>query len=241
MPLAARFRLAIPPFREGQHGAWTLRRDRRPRPIFGYFSGPGVVLDTWILSRNGQIWMATTPQELESQYFPVQAARGHTLIGGLGLGIALFNIARKPEVSRVTVVERDAEVLELFAALAAPTTWEGWEKVALVHADAKTYAPDTPVDLLYVDIWPLLAAREALADTQTIQRRVQAARVAWWGQELDFIAWCAARGLAPPPTLEDSRAFAAWTGLPLIETDNPEYPLLAYRAAQHSLLSHRIL
>jgi predicted membrane-bound spermidine synthase len=61
--------------------------------------------------------MSLSPVEVESLAPHVPHMRGHVVIAGLGMGLALYNALRRPAVWRVTVVERDPEVIALFDAI----------------------------------------------------------------------------------------------------------------------------
>jgi hypothetical protein len=151
------------------------------------------------------------------------------------MGALLYNILAREEVTQVTVVERDPEVFELLHQIASPTSWSGWEKVRIVFADALEWKPDEHVDYLTVDIWPKLGDYNLRPDGQRIQANVRADQVALWGQELDFITFLAHQGYEPPPTLEQYREYIEAIGIPLIESDNPDYPLYCMKAGNNAL------
>lgn len=99
------------------------------------------------------LMMSDTPMERTSNYGVVQNARGHVLIAGLGLGMILHPILAKPEVTRVTVVEKYEDV----AKLVGPTL-PHQDKLDLVVGDILTWAPPkgTKYDTIYFDIWPTI-------------------------------------------------------------------------------------
>jgi len=78
---------------------------------------------------------------------------------------------------RVTVVERDGDVIELFAATGvlnqAPP--EIGAKIVIVQADAREWRPDEPVDFLYADIWRTIADADTLADVACMRKQVRPA------------------------------------------------------------------
>src|SRR3990170_1561411 len=60
-----------------------------------------------------EVVMSDTPAEMDEHRSFVFRAQGQVLIMGLGLGVCLAAVARKPEVHHVTVVERSEEVVAL--------------------------------------------------------------------------------------------------------------------------------
>lgn len=74
------------------------------------------------LMRNGQVVMSDTPEEKRDHLQFVAKAHGHVLINGLGLGMCVVACLRKKEVTRVTVVELDQDVIDLVA----PTLFARW-------------------------------------------------------------------------------------------------------------------
>lgn len=195
----------MPPYPEGAVGSWKIVRggvglDR------GYHSGACVNAGSPVLMRrNAQggwdTWMSLSPLEVESQELAFHHAHGHTVVMGLGMGWVAANIARLPAVERVTVVERDGDVLELFdrCGVLQGLGTDAAGKVRLVHADALEWQPDAEapaVDFLYADIWLRLAEPQALAQVQRMQSNVRAAQVYFWGQEL--VLGALARQIAQP-------------------------------------------
>jgi hypothetical protein len=139
---------------------------------------------------------------------------------GAGMGIALYNLLTKPDVTRVTLVERDPLVIELLRQSTDFEHWPGIEKLRVEICDALAYRPDLPMDHLYADIWATPGEPGSIPDMQSIQSNVRASQVGWWGQELLFLDWLNGE----VPTLENYRAWADELGLPLIERTNPAYP-----------------
>lgn len=57
-------------------------------------------------------WMSLTPSEMLTQRNGVRQAKGDVVVYGLGLGWFLAQVCAKPSVRRVTVVERERELLD---------------------------------------------------------------------------------------------------------------------------------
>lgn len=213
----------MPQYQLGEQGAWRLLRggmglDR------GYHSG-GCVYggSTALLRKNAQggwdTWMSLSPFEIESQELACRHARGHTVVMGLGMGWVTANIALNPAVERVTVVERDPEVIALFEHMQVLEGLppEASAKIHIEQADALQWcsAPQQAVDWLYADIWLRLAEPQALAEVQQMQAHVQATQLYFWGQEWVLAAPLQALWGSPSWASALAEAVAA-TRLPLL-------------------------
>ena len=214
--------LFVPRYTPMASGAWQL--SVVPLSISpGYWSGPRPIADMAVLVRDGQTWMSTTALEFESQEIGVRHASGHVLVFGLGMGWAACACAVLPDVTAVTVVERDADVLalheklDLFAQLPA----EARAKLTIVPGDAYDYRPRQPVDLLMPDIWLPLANDGRVDEVRRMQANVGARAVYFWGQELEIARHLAAAGREPDEA--GVAATVADFGLPLIGSGYPGY------------------
>lgn len=105
---------------------------------------------------DGREWMTLAPVEIETMRRPIAEAKGDVLTFGLGMGYYAFHVCLKPEVKRLTIVEKDAELIRLFRELILPQ-FPGKEKIRIVCADAyefleKTYRPEQ-FDSVFCDFW----------------------------------------------------------------------------------------
>ena len=212
--------LRVPIYRPASLGNWSLKKVKQVAQ-FGYFQDWQGQGDIDALFYVEQTWMSNARDEVDSQTPHVATAFGHTVLMGAGMGIALFNLLSKPDVTRVTLIERDPVVIELLRQSTDFEAWPGIEKLHIEITDALAYIPDLPVDHLYADIWATPGEMQSIPNMQRIQANVRASRVGWWGQELLFLDWLAGK----TPTLENYSAWADELGLPLIEQDNPAYPV----------------
>lgn len=98
---------------------------------------------------DGQLWMSDTHHEQRSNLEAVHRAHGRVLVGGLGLGMVVVAMLNKPQVERVTVIERDKRVIQLVATQLAD------ERLEVVEGDVFTWRPPsaTLYDTIYFDIW----------------------------------------------------------------------------------------
>lgn len=217
------FLLDRPEYREGSYRNGRFTLEKQDLPILrGYYvglqatDGPNYALFEEHKKGERTLWMSVTPMERESQFFHAIAASGHTVIMGLGMGMLLYNVIRKEEVIQVTVVEKNPEVVELLPEITDFENWEGAEKVEFVIEDARKWKPNSTVDVLLVDIWPNLGDEQLRPDLIRIQRNVQAAEVAAWGQELDFATWLKDQDFSPPPTADQFYDYREDLGVPLM-------------------------
>jgi GNAT superfamily N-acetyltransferase len=210
--------LCIPNYRPTSLGNWSLKKVKQVAQ-FGYFQDWQGQGDIDALFYAEQTWMSNARDEVDSQAPHVAEAFGHTVLMGAGMGIALFNLLSKPEVTRVTLIERDPLVIELLRQSTDIETWRGIEKLRIEITDALAYVPDLPVDHLYADIWATPGEPQSIPDMQKIQANVRAKQVGWWGQELLFLDWLNGE----IPTVENYSDWADELDLPLIEQDNPVY------------------
>jgi len=138
--------VAVPP---GTRGPWTVERfvvEKEPLQV--KFGARAVRPGTYTRLSHAErgVVMSDTPAEKRDHACFVHEARGHVLINGLGLGMCLGAVLAKPEVTKVTVVEADADVI----ALVGPA-YAGDPRVEIVHCDAHAYQP--PKGVRYGAVW----------------------------------------------------------------------------------------
>jgi hypothetical protein len=137
-----------------------------------------------------------TPYEIESQEIGIRLSRGHVVICGLGMGWSAMACALQDEVTEVTVVERDPDVIALFVALEMTDQLPpaARRKIRIVEGDAFAFRPRSPVDLLMPDIWHPLVSDGRVREVQRLQANVAAASVYFWGQEMEIARHARAAG-----------------------------------------------
>jgi hypothetical protein len=215
--------LWFPRFREGNWGTWSLRVSAMSAAR-GYW-GRGYRIDgSFILmgpfERGAAAWMSIVPMEIESQEIGIAAAHGHSVVLGLGMGWCAANVALNPAVDRVTVIERDPDIVALIGTIGVfdQLPEAARAKIELVRGDALRWRPDAAVDNVQADIWARFVEPGKWDDVRRIQDNLGAGSIYFWGQEMEL--WrlaCRARG-GVPARLEDGElaALVAQTGLPLI-------------------------
>jgi hypothetical protein len=205
--------IRIPPYRAGHIGEWRI--ERRVQPVLrGYFRGLQHAGENWLLNRNDRVWMSLSPVEIESLAPHVLQMRGHVVIAGLGMGLALYNALLRPAVRRVTVIERDPEVIALFEEIRG-SEWSVPERFAIELADVLVWRSAEPVDYLYADIWDRLGMPEAAADARAMCCNLRPKAAGFWGMEANFVSFLAGNRCSPPVTRRQFRDWARSLGMPV--------------------------
>ncbi len=146
----------LPP--DGRSGAWGIetfevsKRDAEFSGIRAMFNPiEAVEAGTYKrLVRGRTIVMSNTQMEIRTNRAIMHKAKGHILINGLGLGVVLAHILKKPEVLSVTVIESSPDVIALTASHFMPNP-----KLRVIQADAFDYTPEKGArfEAVWHDIW----------------------------------------------------------------------------------------
>ena len=106
------------------------------------------------IKENNLVWMTVTPNEINTIQPCVRQSHGKVLTFGLGLGYYAFHCLLKPDVRRVTVVERDPDIISLFRTLLLPH-FPRPDALEIIQADAFDFAPKhlPEYDVVFTDLW----------------------------------------------------------------------------------------
>lgn len=117
--------------------------------------------------------MSNTPLEIRTHQCFIGRASGDVLINGLGLGMVVTALLENPNVTSITVVEIEGDVIDLVA----PSFTDA--RVHVHHADAFEFTPERGrrFDAVWHDIWPSISA-DNLQDMHRLHRRY-ARRCQW--------------------------------------------------------------
>lgn len=202
-----------------------LLPDGREVPQIGYFMKPFLAP---VVEQNGREWMTVTPSERNTMLRDVAAAQGNVAVFGLGLGYYAFMVSQKPEVSQVTVVERDEAVISLFTEYVLPQ-FPQKQKMTLIHGDAYEYVPQMRgFHVAYVDLWhDVLDGVEMYLKMKRLEPVQPECRFLYW-IEPSMLAWL--RGMALMEIAEKKAG-------PMMRTIGPvtNYEDLAERLSQDGL------
>ena len=68
-----------------------------------------------VLTIGGEVWMVDDPPHWWAMEDHAQVFHGHVLVAGLGLGLIVHTLTANPNVERITVVEREQDVIDLIS------------------------------------------------------------------------------------------------------------------------------
>lgn len=155
--------------------------------VFGKRYKASNPLDVRVLhDKEDRIWMSDSPQERMMMYANASRSCGSTLVGGLGLGMfpqyAQYGVGGY--ATRLTIVERSAEVIELVR----PTLEVGLKvPFTIIHATIEEYLSTCRdrFDTIFLDTWDSLEPKrlpEVNALRELAFRRVRCGgRILLWG------------------------------------------------------------
>jgi len=104
------------------------------------------------------VWAGLMPFEWFTLRGGIRAAKGHTVVGGLGLGVQLIMISRKKTVKKVTVVERSKVIIDWLFPQIQPKL--GSCEVEMVFGDAEKLVPKMSADVAVIDIFKSYGSNE---------------------------------------------------------------------------------
>lgn len=179
-----------------RHGEWGYQNVLLPKgevlfTVLGtrkgdvVFNGDVVIPKIWH-TRQTQVWMSLMPMEMLSQRPGIQKACGRVLVGGLGMGWALKQIAKRKNVTEILVAERSAEILDWFGRdLVKRVAAESGKLIRIVQDDAYEVARCyfDHCDSFIFDIWPGYGSARYDRDWKHLSNRAAVGcKVAWaWG------------------------------------------------------------
>lgn len=99
---------------------------------FGFFNEEVSYL---ALVENNTVWMSITPYEINTMKKAIANAHGKVMTFGLGLGYFAFMASEKEDVEKVTIVESEKEVIDLFTKYLLPQ-FPHKEKIEIIKGDA---------------------------------------------------------------------------------------------------------
>ena len=135
-----------------------------------------------IVMQNKTPWMTVTPNEKNTMHKHIEAAHGHVLTLGLGLGYFAYMAHRKPDVTAVTIIEIDPDIIALFEAHILPQ-FDHPEKIKIVQADAIAYIQnlaDGVFDTCFADIWRNGMDVDPYLSVKTAARHLKKTAMSYW-------------------------------------------------------------
>lgn len=110
--------------------------------------------------------MSDTLMERYTNMDFVEHAHGKVLIGGLGIGMILLAVQDKPEVTKIVVLEKYQEVIDLVKDQ-LPLN----DKVEVICADVFDYEPTEKFNTIYLDIWNNANSRDIYEEQRPLRMR----------------------------------------------------------------------
>lgn len=110
------------------------------------------LFDAQLTSWTENPWMSITPSEVFTLRAGTKRARGHTVIAGLGLGYQLVEVMKRKQVTRVTLVEKEPDVVDLIMPKLSKLLPKKPLKIHL--GDARQLVPKMKADVALIDIFP---------------------------------------------------------------------------------------
>lgn len=118
------------------------------------------------------LMMSDTQMERRSNTGLILNARGHVLVAGLGIGMVIPPLLARPEVTRVTVVEKYGDVIALVEPPLRQYLGDAAAKLEVVEQDIFDFLPPKGLryDTVYFDIWPDICL-DNLEEMERLHRR----------------------------------------------------------------------
>lgn len=129
--------------------------------------------------RNGNwaTWMSFTPQEFFTLRPGTRKARGHTIIGGLGMGYQLLEVLQRDKVQKVAVIEKSQSLIDFLQAPLRKQFPEG-KQVNFICGDIYNVLPALSADVALIDIFPSYGNnQDKLTKMQASAPNIKT----WWG------------------------------------------------------------
>ena len=107
------------------------------------------------LSKDNVIWMSINPNEINTMNDDIKLMNGNILVLGLGLGYISYMLSLKDDVSSITIIEKDEEIITLFKKYILDK-FDFKNKIKIIHQDALDFLKTTSLDsyqFIYVDLY----------------------------------------------------------------------------------------
>lgn len=118
------------------------------------------------------LMMSDTLMEKSTNTRAVLEANGDVLIAGMGLGVMLIPVCRKPEVQRVLVIEKSQDVINLVGPHVRAHLGADAGKLTILNADIFDFSPPKGQkwDTIWFDVWAQ-ECEDNLDDISKLKRR----------------------------------------------------------------------
>jgi len=116
--------------------------------------------------------MSDTPMERRTNRMFVNVAKGEVLIAGLGIGMVLWPLLQKEDVTAITVIELEPEVIEMVEPVFQPIAGKTRTELTVIEASIFDWPlpKDTMWDTIYFDVWADICG-DNWSEMKTLNRR----------------------------------------------------------------------
>lgn len=157
---------------------------------------PGEYIDGYMYKRKGEvcvnilelhgpnnIWMRISPMEIESSYMFIKHAKGIVGVVGLGLGYVVQELAKKKDVEKIIVYEKEKDIIDLYY-----MNFKENKKIKIINEDAYK-AKGKNFDYFYVDIYEYKLDTKVVEDFKLFNKLHNIEEYLFWGLE-HFLLSC---------------------------------------------------
>jgi hypothetical protein len=130
--------------------------------------------------RNGvlETWMSFTPFEVFTLRGGIRRAKGHTVVGGLGMGYQLIEIAKRKQVSKITVIEQSKGVIDfLFERIKSFCPAD--KEIEIINDNIHNVIGDIYADVAVIDTFPRYGCNRDELDRMRVKNGSKIP--SWWG------------------------------------------------------------
>lgn len=127
-------------------------------------------------------WMSITPNEIFTMENSIKEAFGNVLTLGCGMGYFAYMVSEKDDVSHVTIVEKEQDVIDLFTNFILPQ-FAHKDKITIIKADAFDYMEqlkDGKYDFCFADIWTEHNDTVPYLKLKKLCKRFQQMKLSYW-------------------------------------------------------------
>ncbi len=120
----------------------------------GYFKEEFNLLS---IDKTDETWMLISPHEINTMKEYISKMRGNCLIYGLGLGYFPYMLSLKEDVSKITILEKDPNIIKIFNENIFPL-FKNKEKIEIIETDAMKFNDNLKnnnihYDYHFIDLW----------------------------------------------------------------------------------------
>ncbi len=104
------------------------------------------------ITKDEWIWMEITPHEILTMQDSLNKIEKEVVIYGLGLGYYAYMALLNPKVTKVTVIENDIEIINIFNNYIYPY-FKINKPFNIIHTNALEYNIDSSTSFTFIDLW----------------------------------------------------------------------------------------